>query len=75
VTGPGATAGTGGKYSIIAVSKHVKVALDQATGKLTFDVAKGHYGVFTCDLQYGNEVVVVHYTVKRSKSSQPACVA
>jgi hypothetical protein len=75
VTAPGATAGTGGKYSIIAVSKYVKVALDQASGKLTFKVAKGHYGVFTCDLQYGNEVVVVHYTVKRSKSSKPSCVA
>ena len=62
-------------YGIIAVSRHVKVTIDQATGKLTFKVAKGHYGVFTCDLQYGNKVIVVHYTVKRSKTSPPACVA
>ena len=67
--------GTGTPYGIIAVSRHVKVTIDQATGKLTFKVAKGHYGVFTCDLQYGNKVIVVHYTVKRSKTSPPACVA
>jgi ribosomal protein L13 len=57
------------------VSRYTKIAIDQATGRLKFTVAKGHYGVFTCDVQYGNKVVVVHYTVKKSTSAPASCVA
>jgi len=67
--------GSGKRYTVIAVSKYTKISIDQATGHLKFTVAKGHYGVFTCDVQYGNKVIVVHYTVAKSKTGPAACVA
>jgi len=73
--GGSTTTGSGTKYGIIAVPKHAKVRINQATGKLTFKIAKGYFGVFTCDVQYGNKVIVVHYTVKKSKTTPAACVA
>jgi hypothetical protein len=76
VGGGGSTVtGSGRRYTVIAVSRYTKIAIDQATGRLKFTVAKGHYGVFTCDVQYGNKVVVVHYTVKKSTSAPASCVA
>jgi hypothetical protein len=69
VTGPGK------RYRVIAVSRYTKIAIDQATGALKFTVAKGHYGVFTCDIQYGNKVIVVHYTVKKTTTAPASCVA
>jgi hypothetical protein len=68
-------AGSGRRYTLIAVPRYTKIAIDQATGRLKFTVANGHYGVFTCDVRYGNEVVVVDYTVKRSTSAPASCVA
>jgi hypothetical protein len=67
--------GSGKRYTVIAVSKYTKISIDQKTGHLKFMVAKGHYGVFTCDVQYGNKVIVVHYTVAKSKTGPAACVA
>lgn len=77
IGGGGGSTGTGSgkRYTVIAVSKYTKISIDQATGHLKFTVAKGHYGVFTCDVQYGNKVIVVHYTVAKSKTGPAACVA
>jgi ice-binding like protein len=65
----------GTKYVKLATSKYAHVTVNQSTGVARFRVAAGHYGVFTCDLQYGDKVIVVHFAVKPTKSSAVPCVA
>jgi hypothetical protein len=66
---------SGTKYVKLATSKYAHVTVNQSTGVARFRVAAGHYGVFTCDLQHGDKVIVVHFTVKPTKSSTVPCVA
>jgi predicted RNA-binding protein with TRAM domain len=49
--------------------------VDQSTGVARFRVAAGHYVVFTGDLQHGDKVIVLHFTVKPTASSTVPCVA
>jgi hypothetical protein len=65
----------GTKYVKLATSNYAHVTVNQSTGVARFRVAAGHYGVFTCDLQHGDKVIVVHFTVKPTKSSTVPCVA
>jgi hypothetical protein len=65
----------GTKYVKLATSKYAHVTVSQSTGVARFRVDAGHYGVFTCDLQHGDKVIVVHFTVKPTKSSTVPCVA
>jgi hypothetical protein len=69
----GCAAGT--RYVKLATSRYAHVTVDQSTGVAQFTVASGHYGVFTCDLQHGDKVIVVHFTVKPTKASTVPCVA
>ena len=74
---PGSDCGcaVGTKYVKLATSKYAHVTVNQSTGVAQFKVDAGHYGVFTCDLQHGDKVIVVHFTVKPTKSSTAPCVA
>jgi hypothetical protein len=74
---PGSDCGCalGTKYVKVATSKYAHVTVNQSTGVARFRVAAGHYGVFTCDIQYGDKVIVVHFTVKPTTSSTVPCVA
>jgi len=65
----------GTKYVKLATSKYAHVTVNQSTGVARFRVDAGHYGVFTCDLQHGDKVIVVHFAVKATKSSTAPCVA
>jgi len=74
---PGSDCGCarGTKYVKLATSKYAHVTVNQSTGVARFRVDAGHYGVFTCDLQHGDKVIVVHFTVKPTRSSAAPCVA
>jgi hypothetical protein len=74
---PGSDCGcaSGTKYVKLATSKYAHVTVNQSTGVVRFRVAAGHYGVFTCDVQHGDKVIVVHFAVKPTKSSAVPCVA
>jgi len=74
---PGSDCGCarGTKYVKLATSKYAHVKVNQSTGVAQFRVDAGHYGVFTCDLQHGDKVIVVHFTVKPTRSSAAPCVA
>jgi hypothetical protein len=65
----------GTKYVKLATSKYAHVTVNQSTGVAQFRVDAGHYGVFTCDLQHGDKVIVIHFTVKATRSSTAPCVA
>jgi predicted RNA-binding protein with TRAM domain len=59
-------------------ARHLEVRarpVDQSTGVARFRVAAGHYVVFTGDLQHGDKVIVLHFTVKPTASSTVPCVA
>jgi hypothetical protein len=73
--GSGCGCALGTKYVKLATSKYAHVTVTQSTGVARFKVAAGHYGVFTCDLQHGDKVIVVHFTVKPTKSATVPCVA
>jgi hypothetical protein len=74
---PGSDCGCarGTKYVKLATSKYAHVTVNQSTGVARFRVDAGHYGVFTCDLQHGDKVIVIHFAVKPTKSSTVPCVA
>ena len=74
---PGSDCGCarGTKYVKLATSKYAHVTVSHSTGVARFRVDAGHYGVFTCDLQHGDKVIVVHFTVKPTRSSAAPCVA
>jgi Ice-binding-like len=65
----------GTKYVKLATSKYAHVTVNQSTGVARFRVDAGHYGVFTCDLQHGDKVIVVHFAVKPTKNSKVPCAA
>jgi hypothetical protein len=63
----------GTRYVELTSSKYAHITVNQSTGVARFKVDAGHYGVFTCDMQHGDKVIVVHFTVKPPRSSTVPC--